>query len=383
MDIINTKLWLQRISQIKIQQQRLSEVTGLNFNIFETLNIQTSEVRLHSNLIAELLNPKGSHGQRDLYLQLFMKQLDIDEFVTSASNLEVEAYIGPINEDYTSGGRVDIAITDSSRNQIYIENKIYAYDQKNQLLRYYNNNNKALIFYLTLDGGEPSVESTGVNPEKGRYRCISYSNDIIEWLLSCKKESASLPIIRETLTQYIHLIKSLTGQLGEIGVQKEIEDLLIENPDLVDAINQCHSVLQSMLNKSNDKFKKCMNEHFKNLEIELQNGISIIPKWGEDGDGVHIGYQAFRDGNNISKSSEVAYLIAMLKEINSDFKSGGPWLGWINPQPFRHRERYKDLQSSDVFKYNKEPVELNNFVEGIEKQEQEFRKEFESRLQLS
>ena len=380
MDIINTKLLLQKINQIKLQQQLLSEVTGVNFNIFEILNVQTSEVRLHSNLMAELLNPKGSHGQGDLYLQLFVKQLDIYEFGTSSSNLQVEAYMGPINNEYTLGGRIDIAITDSRRNQIFIENKIYANDQKNQLLRYFNNNNNAFILYLTLDGGEPSEESTGGNLEKGSYKCISYSNDIIEWLLSCKKESASLPIIRETITQYIHLINSLTGQLGENGMQKEIENLLIENPDLVDAINQCQSVLQSMILESFNKFKKCMDTQFKNKEIELPNGILIIPKWGEDGDGLHIGYQAFRDGSKISKSPEAAQYVTILKEINISFKSGGDWLGWINPHPFEWKQRYKNIPPNDIFKFNNNPSELKYFVEGIEKQEIELHNELKKRL---
>ena len=49
------------------------------FNIFNVVGLRTDEVRLHSALIAELLNPKGSHGSSFHFLQAFLEQLGIEE----------------------------------------------------------------------------------------------------------------------------------------------------------------------------------------------------------------------------------------------------------------------------------------------------------------
>ena len=56
---------LKQISEIVLKentQQEEKRRRGENFNVFKVLGLTTSEVRLHSALIAELLNPNGDHG---------------------------------------------------------------------------------------------------------------------------------------------------------------------------------------------------------------------------------------------------------------------------------------------------------------------------------
>jgi hypothetical protein len=86
--------------------------------------LRTDEVRLHSALIAELLNPKGSHGSSFHFLQAFLEQLGIEEgyFDYARCSIDmVERVIGPVTE--TEGGRIDIIIEDGTH-AIIIENKI-------------------------------------------------------------------------------------------------------------------------------------------------------------------------------------------------------------------------------------------------------------------
>ena len=40
----------------------LNQATGEHFNIFQILRIGHLEVKTHSPILAELLNPKGRHG---------------------------------------------------------------------------------------------------------------------------------------------------------------------------------------------------------------------------------------------------------------------------------------------------------------------------------
>jgi hypothetical protein len=51
---------------------------GETFNIFNILGLRSEEVRLHSALIAELLNPKGRHGCASLFLKSFLKTIEVD-----------------------------------------------------------------------------------------------------------------------------------------------------------------------------------------------------------------------------------------------------------------------------------------------------------------
>src|SRR6056297_1174792 len=66
---------LYEVQTISESYDRVAEATGENFNIFSVLKIETDEVTTHSRFIAELLNPKGAHGQKDRFLKIFMNIL--------------------------------------------------------------------------------------------------------------------------------------------------------------------------------------------------------------------------------------------------------------------------------------------------------------------
>ena len=46
-----------------------SRYTAADFNIFRLLGVARAEVTTHSAMLAELLNPDGSHGQGDRFLR--------------------------------------------------------------------------------------------------------------------------------------------------------------------------------------------------------------------------------------------------------------------------------------------------------------------------
>lgn len=238
-------------SEVIVKKYRqIADISGENFNIFSILGLQSRETRLHSKLINELLNPKGKHGRKDLFLRLFIDVLNekisgnlesedngvtclqITDFKTEKASTDIEVYAGKINDEGTEGGRIDILINDNQGYGIIIENKIWASDQPNQLLRYHNYGNsnfKFHIVYLTIDGKIPSNYSTG--GEKFDYLCISYKEDIIKWLELCRKECVQLPIIRETLTQYINQLKIYSGQSIHHMEREEIYKTILASED--------------------------------------------------------------------------------------------------------------------------------------------------------
>lgn len=373
MDIEKLKYFLNQVKLLSKHYEQIAAMSGENFNVFKILNLESSEVRLHSSMLAEFLNPKGSHGQGDLFLKLFTKQFGINNFDTKTAHAEVEKNIGLINSEYTEGGRIDILITDGNEVHIIIENKIYAGDQKNQLLRYYNFDTKAKLFYLTLQGDEPSKESTAniVTPDK--YTAISYSMDIIDWLENCKKEAVSLPIIRETIVQYINLIKVLTNQTTKEAMKDEIKQFLFDDPEYLDLIDLSRDVINSIVNETKEKFIAIRNELFPKVTIVIVNDLSIMIQCNEDGDGVFVGYSLLKNNENYNTSIEAQKYINELKEIYSEMHSSPMYVGWYNPIPFERHMKFEDLNKKEVFKMAKDESYMRAFIQQIVEQEKKIR----------
>ena len=220
---INDLLGQIRILSTKRKEQEDERKSrGDYFNLFQDLGLISDEVRLHSSIIATLLNPCGSHGQKDKYLKAFIemlcgldKNMPLNYLDTGNKNVsvQVEKTIGPLTEE--RGGRIDLYITDT-KHRLIIENKIYADDQHHQMKRYWNygiemgGKNSFKLIYLTLYGDSPNRESLGELNEE-QYMCISYKYDIMSWLDKCLQLSASQPLVRETIVQYMNTIKILTN----------------------------------------------------------------------------------------------------------------------------------------------------------------------------
>lgn len=223
------------------------------FNIFSILGMETLEVKTHSALITELLNPNGNHGLDKKFLLEFINiVLPITErFTLDNETITIipEYNIGKIKNEGNEGGQIDIYIETAS-NIIIIENKINAKDQKTQLIRYYNygkqKNKPFVLLYLTLDGipaNEQSTEGKDLNGDiitlkpissydekDGQYYTISYKEDIRNWLERCLEISVNHSMVRETIKQYIELIKKITNTENNMG--KELKDYLLDNSNL-------------------------------------------------------------------------------------------------------------------------------------------------------
>lgn len=215
---------------ISLNQKREEErKRGELFNIFSICRIGADEERLHSNLIAELLRPNGSHGMGNAFAKLFLEHLSLEELDFNLDSYKVDT------ESVIDDGRVDVLLRDSSGRCIVIENKIYAGDQPAQLERYHRHFSKSghvfKLLYLTLDGREPSNESKGTLKEDD-YICLSYMEDVKRWIEGCLKESYDKPLVRETLKQYLTIIQKLTSTIMDSEDKKKMIELLSEENNL-------------------------------------------------------------------------------------------------------------------------------------------------------
>ena len=264
-------------------EKKEADRRGENFNIFNVLGLTSDETRTHSAFIAELLDPNGSHGLGNQFLQSFVDTIDCLKswnFDTKSAKVHKELSIGGKNEDCSEGGRIDIAV-ESNGKAIIIENKIYAGDQEKQLVRYYNYGTKNYsngirLLYLTLNGddaSEYSHEKLVVNED---YYAIAYNHEISDWLQRCIEFSARHPLVRETLIQYQNLINQLTMNNMDKNSQEELLKLM-SDPKNIDSI--C-SILNLEAKWREQIFNSYvltpLKEKFKELDIELKNrGVNI------------------------------------------------------------------------------------------------------------
>jgi hypothetical protein len=224
---------LKQIIDISRHYEEIAQITGENFNIFNILD-KGSREKIHSNFIAMLLDPKGVHGNGNIFLKYFLETIgqresrkDMSEFPIENIEVQTEYSIGQIDEDQEHGGRIDIVIT-NRKDSIYIENKIYAEDQRGQLYRYRKHNENAKMIYLTLNGREPGSDTTK-DLDKSNFICLSYKHDILSWLEKCRKETVSNPFLRESINQYILLVKQLTGQARSVQMNNDILACITKN----------------------------------------------------------------------------------------------------------------------------------------------------------
>lgn len=229
---------------------------GELFNIFNIIKLRTEEVRLHSALLAELLYPKGHHGVSSLFLKAFLRVIDEDEeFINChhcSSNIK-ERYIGVKTK--TEGGRIDIIIEDGNH-AIIIENKIYAPDQDNQLLRYYNYGktkfpNGFKLIYLTLHGSDPSCGSLG--NKKFDYQTISYDNEIINWLEQCSELAKDKDNARIIINQYRDLVKKLTAKDMDEKYIAQLKEITLA-PNNVKAVGEILKMQDVWISEIQEKY---------------------------------------------------------------------------------------------------------------------------------
>ncbi|OQA03662.1 MAG: hypothetical protein BWY69_00300 [Planctomycetes bacterium ADurb.Bin401] len=183
------------------------------FNVYRILNIHRKEAITHTPMIAELLDPAGSHGQGSLFLKTFINYLT--EKAGFPKQLDFKNWLVESERQIPPYGRLDIVISSKSC-LIAIENKIDSDEQSDQLDRYdqwlktrTNYPNRYLIF-LTPTGHAP--KSYKQSPKSTPLIKLAYHSSAHPNL--CDIFSQTLDEIKpakvcETLRQYIDLIKTI------------------------------------------------------------------------------------------------------------------------------------------------------------------------------
>ncbi|WP_050760174.1 PD-(D/E)XK nuclease family protein [Alcanivorax sp. DG881] len=200
-------------------------------NVLSLLFSAHDEVRLHTPMIGWLLDPQGDHGLGMEPLTRFLERLGAP-IPDACANQSVSVW----RERYFPGyGRVDLIVEYQGR-AIVIENKLYAADQEAQLSRYQQVLDELIcpepgsLYYLTIDGSEPSdVSCAAPEGQQGDHRapdyhCISYCSDILGWLVELISEvSEENSRVRHSLEQYLEIVMEVTGMHSRKDAMEELK----------------------------------------------------------------------------------------------------------------------------------------------------------------
>ena len=284
---------LTKAQELVQRDRETKKDLGEDFNIFSITKIERYENNTHSAMLAELLNPRGSHHQGDLFLKAFLRMLltrvgfnkvEVEaELSKLLSNVRVhkELSLGLRDDNKEIGGRVDLVI-DTPRRRIFIENKVDAGDQDKQILRYVNALRKKedFVFYLTKKGTPASASSQG-NLEVGQdYHLLSYDKDILHWLTQTLEQCGNT-YVAQGIKQYLNLVKKITNRL-EPKYMSELKNTIKANLVAAQAVNSAYNEAILEIKKSFrwDVFQKLetiLNEEFTiKIEDEIDSEDSSI-----------------------------------------------------------------------------------------------------------
>ena len=153
------------IAEKKQRQRDRKEAT--RFNVFDLIDPDENKL---SDVLADLLDPKGNHGQGDLFLRLLFKQLDLgsDAKLTKDATVHREA---PTHGILKYLRRIDVLV--EAGMLLAIENKVDSTEQPEQVkdyldhLRYCTSSSRpSMLIYLTPDGRPPESISREVGIRK-------------------------------------------------------------------------------------------------------------------------------------------------------------------------------------------------------------------------
>ena len=331
---------LTLVNDIIEKYEKEERENGERFSYFSVLKIERAEVK-HSAFIGELLNPKGLHGQGNTFLKLFLEleKVQYPEFQPINTKVEIEKDLGKELRPYDKNekiGRTDIFLTNKTH-CIVIENKIDAKEQPKQLARYHSYckekfENNFKILYLTLDGD--TAKDAG-NLENGKdYFCISYQDDILNWLDKCLQKCFEKPVLYHAIQQYINVIKKINNIISSKSME-QIHSIIKNNLKSAKSISEEYDkVLTAISDELRSDVLKALNNIYPKLDIKV--GDYIRSKWsassiwiGNLGKDVKVGIESFNTKSIIEDNS-----LFIGKFITLD---GTNW-SWTNTQTIMSNE---------------------------------------------
>ena len=236
-----------------------------HFNVFTVLRSSSDEVNLHSRFLHAVLDHRATPTGERKNLRDFVTDIAcVEDFRLEGAKVGRETH------------NIDLLI-DNHPQAIVIENKIYAGDQEQQLQRYkqklvelgYDPSDIHLL-YLTPLGTPPSEQSIG-NLE---CKTVSYRYDLPPWLKRCQRRAFDDPALRESIAQYLHLIRAITGADYSEEYMVDLKKLCLKDDNLL----LTHDLSQAFVDAKAD-LVVCLWSELDRALSAIDDFPELDPEW--------------------------------------------------------------------------------------------------------
>ncbi|WP_201583343.1 PDDEXK-like family protein [Psychrobacter jeotgali] len=267
---------IKKTDALKTAQALYSRQLAPKFNTFDYIN--TDELGL-SRILADLLNPKGSHGQQESFLRLFIEHClpNLNQAANWQSFIDHIKKTNVLVEETTwksgTSRRMDIYLeckADGTSYGICIENKPYASDQFKQLQDYANeltnrNLSRWHLIYLNEYTDTPSEHSINSKElqaltAKNQFSALKFS-DLIDWLKACQVECQNNSVT-EFLAQLIKFIQKHFMGIEDMNMDKTVLEVMQQSDENIEASIQ-------IANNLNELKKQLIQKLIQDLKAEF------------------------------------------------------------------------------------------------------------------
>lgn len=276
-----------KIKALDTAKQLYSQQLAPEFRVFDFIN--TGENGL-SWILANLLDPNGTHAQKDLFLRQFI-DICLPNLSKNAIWQPYTPYLAQtsvVTEQTTTASntqrRMDIYLSlgDKTKFGICIENKPYASDQQNQMFDYEiemrkRHQDNFHLVYLS-ENGEPtdwSVPAKTLEAWKASnlISFVTYTQ-LVEWLTSCKTACQNQSVI-EFINQFIKFIQKQFMGVEDMNEQAEILKIIQLNSQNISSAISISSSIDKMKENLMNNFIEQLRLKSKNKPYHVEtNGIS-------------------------------------------------------------------------------------------------------------
>lgn len=180
-----------RVKSAERKQRRIDKRSATGFNVFRLIGPDENKL---SDILADLLDPGGTHGQGDLFLRLLFERVGLGSGAKLTKNATVQRE-APTHGILKYRRRMDVFVDAGAL--LVIENKQDASEQLDQVKDYLAHvdtclrGRKSRLIYLTRNGERPrSLSQDAIERERAseRLHLWSYQGDLRDWLEECRRQ---------------------------------------------------------------------------------------------------------------------------------------------------------------------------------------------------
>ena len=239
-----TRLALERLEEDGADLERLDGMLALwrdEVDVFDALGLHGDE-QFHSNLLAWLLDPRGSHGLGDLFLQRFLAGSGASRAIRAADRPSTVVRREKSLEFHGEYGRLDIWMRNVAANFVcVVENKVWASEGEGQLAWYRkvlardHDGERVHRVFLTPRGVPPDDPE-----EQEHWMAMSYTDilRLVEGTMAAAGDAANedvLALLRQyAVTLRRNIVPEVSNDVHELARRiyrkhKRAIDLIIEH----------------------------------------------------------------------------------------------------------------------------------------------------------